>query len=421
MYKKRKWQLSRSILINTVLLSIILSLTPLVKVGGEEQTSKNNIIWQRVHNVRGFCTTSALLPLPDKGYRVVGRTGWQEDPNNNKSWKSEWLILDINQLGDQDKLLEFPTKSNQNEIKDAINIGDNLFAIGGILGWIAKVDATGTLVYSNRLGEKGMEIMPYVIVPSNNNQFLIGGTLTNWIDRKPHCDAWLSRIDSEGKIIWQKSFDHGQDEFTYALTMTNDGGCFLAITSGKYNKFGQGSSGLWLIRCDSTGNKIAEIFIPDARIQPAGRKYITNCGNGFVVSYTNSQLPSIAQAPYNKGPSFNTVIACFDNKMQLLWQKELKPTTSFGTSLVATTPDGSLLIVGGKEKGVSITKLNIQGESISDTILSLKGIFNPVDMVVSEETITIMGSYFVLPEPGETAQTKMREDIDKFIVIQIEY
>jgi hypothetical protein len=218
--------------------------------------------------------------------------------------KHAWWVLDLDDKGKQEALHEFPANQEFGLTHDAVSVGKDVFVIGGLLPWFARVDSAGLIANSNRFRATHADIELRAIQPRASGGFFVAGAIRGPVvkDAPRQCDAWLARVDSEGKVAWSRSFDHGQDETAYAVATTSDGGCVLATCSGKYTKFGQGPSSLWLVRCDSEGNKIAENEIPDGRINPSGRRYIARSGDGFVISYTKSQLPPINQIPVNKPP-----------------------------------------------------------------------------------------------------------------------
>ena len=254
--------------------------------------------------------------------------------------------------------------------------GGSLFVVGEP-NWLSKVAPKRSLNFTQELGDD--EVITSVLSPVGDGRLLISGSRHRSESVRVMSDAWLAQVSREGNRIWQTSFDRGEQETVQSLMTTTDGGYVLAVNSSRYNKFGQGPSSLWLIRCDKQGNKLSEVIIPDARINPSSGKNLARCRNGFVVSYTKSQLPPISQVPL-ESPSFDSWLGCFDLKMQLVWKTQFKPTANFSTPLLVEGPDDSLLLVGGRAEGVSTTIMDTSGRAISEIMVPASGsLLEPVD------------------------------------------
>jgi len=106
--------------------------------------------------------------------------------------------------------------------------------------------ATWARCYGGPDGDGGAEVKGTAdggcIVIGNTHSFGAGGK-----------DFWVLKLDSRGNIVWQKTYGGVNDEEGYDVIQTADGG-YVAL--GYTKSFGSGGSDIWLLRLDSDGNII---------------------------------------------------------------------------------------------------------------------------------------------------------------------
>jgi hypothetical protein len=66
-------------------------------------------------------------------------------------------------------------------------------------------------------------------------------------------DVWLIRTDSNGNVLWSKTYGGDGDEYGYSMKKTEDGGFILAGTT---NSFGAGDFDFYVIKTDSIGDTL---------------------------------------------------------------------------------------------------------------------------------------------------------------------
>ena len=66
-------------------------------------------------------------------------------------------------------------------------------------------------------------------------------------------DVWVLKLDSNGNILWQKTYGSSTTETTRAMELTSEGGCVVAAVLGDPVILGDDAD-IWLIKLDKNGN-----------------------------------------------------------------------------------------------------------------------------------------------------------------------
>jgi hypothetical protein len=144
----------------------------------------------------------------------------------------------------------------------------SLGGFGGFDSWILKLDPEGHKIWERVFGttnHDGLELIDEL----PNGRFLLsgyasapaGGNKTS--PSYGGSDAWVVLIDANGDRIWERSFGGTDSDGLYAGQRMADGGYILAgysqsPISGNKTSPKLGGNDMWLVRLDSTGNKVWE-------------------------------------------------------------------------------------------------------------------------------------------------------------------
>ncbi|MCP4631954.1 MAG: T9SS type A sorting domain-containing protein [candidate division Zixibacteria bacterium] len=92
-------------------------------------------------------------------------------------------------------------------------------------GYLLRIDADGDTVWSHTYGG-ALDDRFYFIHPTNDGRFLISGCTSSEGD--PCGDAYAVLVDSDGSIIWDKSFDKGNQNYdSFKCGIPADSGGFI--------------------------------------------------------------------------------------------------------------------------------------------------------------------------------------------------
>jgi predicted secreted protein len=166
----------------------------------------------------------------------VGAKG-QSTPDFDSGWmnitgKEGQFFNVIHNLNTQDLNLEITGKTLDNGGTHQKFLG----LTGYLPGWSRTFGGT-----ANDYG--------YSIVKTPDNGYAIAGITYASPTSTP--DAWLIKTDSNGNVLWNKTYGGTAADYTYNIVQTTDGGFALA---GYTQSFGVAQRAVWLLKTDANGN-----------------------------------------------------------------------------------------------------------------------------------------------------------------------
>ena len=226
-----------------------------------------DVLWQRTYAAPGEDDCSySFLRTTDGGYIISGPGGTLDyPPYSHRAWV---MKLDINGYvtwrkrynGPQNDELFFIQQTQNGEY---IAVGrTNSFGAGDDDIWVLKLDSNGDILWQKTYGGSAIDY-PRSLIKTSDGEFLISATTQSFGTGEN--DLWLIKLNGDGIISWQKTYG-GNDSDTGYCQQTADGryivvGYTFSDESWEYD--------IWVIEIDSTGSLIWErtfVGIDDSRI-----------------------------------------------------------------------------------------------------------------------------------------------------------
>ena len=301
---------------------------------------RGGLLWDKSFESGGALSIAAL---PDGGFIVAGFT------RSKGAGESDAWILRLDGHG---QLLW--DKTYGGEQRDAAlsvaTLPDNGFALAGYKyskdskswdAWIFRLDRQGKLLWEKTFGGKGTE-KANAIVAMPDGGFLIAGDdgtqkATNengWQDVKKS-DAWLLRLDGRGRLLSEQSF--GGKEFDSAKSIAAlPGGGF--VVAGSTQTGVAGNTDAWVLRLDGQGKLLWEKSF-GGKAYDTAESIVALPDGGFVVAgITNSEDPD----------NYDAYVLRLDRDGRLLWEDFLGGEGYGSANSLVALPDGKVAVAGKK-------------------------------------------------------------------------
>lgn len=258
-----------------------------------------NILWEKSYGGKNADYLFDAQPTADNGFILAGsslsgKTGtktagnngdldywvWKMDANGKLDWQKSLggsgfdLLQSIKGTQDGGFILAGTSSSNQGMDKQSDSKGLSDF-------WVVKLDAKGQELWQQTIGGSGQEDL-LTVIPTRDGGYLLGGssssaktiisatsTLKTQSTAKEDLtlktestrgsmDYWIVKLDSNGNVMWQKTYGGRYSDLLRSLEQTKDGGFILggysnSPQSGDKTAASIGIGDYWIIKTDELG------------------------------------------------------------------------------------------------------------------------------------------------------------------------
>lgn len=331
----------------------------------------------------------SVVKTTDGGYAILGHTQSMNGDIQNKTNESFdfWLL----KFNSNDALQWQNTYGGSDDDRglDIIQTTDNGYAILGYSKsvdgdlienagandfWIAKLDASGSIIWQKSFGFLGADI-GYALTETNDNGYLITGVLdvsasggqgnSKTLLAALHAggDYWAVKLNANGEKEWSQFFGGTFTDTPYDVVETADNSFIIVGSSDSDDvdiKNNNGTYDFWVVKLSNTGNLIWEKSFGGSEIDEAWGIVATNDGNFIIAGDTRSNDKDVT---INKGAADIFVLKMTPDG-DALWKKSFGGT-SFDTarSISKTSDDGFLISGSSRSSDGDVSKNNGQNDA----------------------------------------------------------
>ena len=122
--------------------------------------------------------------------------------------------------------------------------------------YIVKLSSSGTLQWTRTLGGTGNE-KAQSIIQTADGDFVVAGYTNSF--GAGNYDMYIAKLNSSGSLVWSKTVGGIGDDQAQSISKTNDGGFVVA---GYTESFGAGAKDIYIVKFDANGNTCGNSFTP---------------------------------------------------------------------------------------------------------------------------------------------------------------
>ncbi|MGB0769587.1 MAG: hypothetical protein ACPGPB_02420 [Flavobacteriaceae bacterium] len=355
-----------------------------------QPTENQSVEVEEVLTIGGAKNESAqsVVNTPDGGYAVLGYTQSMDGDISNKTDTSfDYWLLKFDASGQQ-QWQKVYGGSDDDRGEDLITTNDGGYAILGSSKsndgdvsnnsgsndfWVAKLDASGTIIWEKSFGYVGAD-SAFSIIQTQDNGFLLSGVLdvsasdgagNNRMNMERHAggDYWVIKIDAMGELQWSRYFGGTFTDTAYDSVQTQDGN-FLIMGSSDSDDVdinnNKGTYDFWVVKLNNTGTLLWEKSFGGTEIDEARAITTTADGNFFIAGDSRSNDIDLTT---NNGAADVWIIKINSNG-DLLWEKTFGGSSFDGVKAIHKTQNNEFLVAGNsRSSDGNLTKNNGQNDA----------------------------------------------------------
>lgn len=240
--------------------------------------------------------------------------------------------------------------------------------------WIIKLDATGNQEWQQTYGGVGQDYLK-TIVPTTDG-YLIGATSSSDAVKDANgkaensfgnVDYWILKINSKGKIQWQKTFGGVYADHLTEILPNAEGylvaGYSNSPDNGNKSQKQRGMSDYWLIQLNEEGNPLWQKVIGGDK-EDQLKSVVKTKDLGFLLLGNSDSGSSFDKTASNQKETDFWLVK-IDAEANILWQENLAFTFRDVAVSVSESQDGTILLSGYGLPSKSQSK----GEGVHDYLL----------------------------------------------------
>ncbi len=335
-------------------LIIIVILSCLAFVSESACQAPGDTLWTRTYGGTGDDSGNFGQPTADGGYIFVGQTksfgagDWdvylvKTDASGDTLWTRTYGGIDsdigtsVHQTTDTGYIVAGFTRS---------------FGAGGDDVYLIRTDPLGNTLWTRTYGDTGNDGV--ICVQQTTDGGYVGTGWTTSYGAGGY-DVYLIKMDASGDTLWTRTYGGSQDDYSYSVQQTADGGY---VIGGQSESFGLGDDDMYILKTNASGDTLWTRTLSLGEWAYSVQQ--TTDGGYIVAGWTDYFLPDSSDIYLVKTDAFGDT----------LWTRTYGAQGSDGATFVRQTRDGGYILTGWTTSygagvyDIYLVKTNAAGDSL---------------------------------------------------------
>jgi len=321
--------------------------------------SNGNITWQKTYGGSSGEYASSIQQTTDGGYIVAGRT---EKPFGPYDIYHDILVLKLDSSGNITWQKTYGRSDFDNDASSIQQTTDGGYIVAGLTRdlesadiWVLKLDSSGNVTWQKSYGGIHQDSARSIQQTTDGGYIVAGITDSFGNVSCIFYNFWVLKLDSNGNVSWQKTYNGGSDwETASSIQQTTDGGYIVAgktTMAGKaFGDFSPSFSDIWILKIDSNGgiHDCDEIYIDNSNASISNTSVsgvdtnVTAQSSAATVTDTNASVEdSLAEVTTL---CETDTITCPSEAIYGEYSEETELLRYYRDNLLSKTPEGREII-----------------------------------------------------------------------------
>jgi hypothetical protein len=328
-----------------------------------------NIQWQKCLGGSSFDSARGVQQTSDGGYIVAGGTASNDGDVNGKHGLGDGWVVKLNLRGaiqnqiciggsSDDWASSIQKTSDGNYVVAGYtNSHDGDFPSDNLQlqydGWVVKLNNFFVPIWKKRYGDPNSDDFLYDIQQTSDGGYIVVGSA----QQPPPIpipgtfyDLWLSKIDSNGVLIWERHLGGSYSDAGTSVKKTSDGGYIVVgytysndgNVNGNHDPSGN-TVDVWVAKLTSAGVPVDQVCLGGS-LDDSGCEVQQTSDGGYIVAATTFSNDGDTNGG-NHGKADFWVIK-LDPDLDIVWQKCLGGPQIDDAYSVKQTSDGGYIVAG---------------------------------------------------------------------------
>ena len=218
--------------------------------------------------------------------------------------------------------------------------------------FVIKLDTNGDVLWKKTFGGSSFDVGYSITTTSDDGILITGHTNSNDGDfkgmNKGDGDIFVIKLDRDGNVLWKKTFGGSNWDVGQSITTSPDGGILITgetySNDGDFKGMNKGEDDIFVVKLDKDGNLLWKKTFGGSDRDVGHSITTTSDGGVLITGYTQSNDGDFEGM--NKGGSEDIFVMKLDKDGNLLWKKTFGGSGDDKGYSITTTSDGGILITG---------------------------------------------------------------------------